>query len=108
MNCCRQLASSDLPARRHLANIVFVLFDCLLMPAYASFLPLLQEELVYLKALWDQTAAVLHTFKAWSGMLWDDINVEALMEECKQLTKDIKHLPKTVSRMRQTCSMAVA
>ncbi|KAL4450636.1 hypothetical protein ABPG77_000992 [Micractinium sp. CCAP 211/92] len=54
------------------------------------------EELNYLKALWDQTAVVLHTFQAWSGMLWGSINVEALMEECKQLTKDIKHLPKAV------------
>lgn len=62
----------------------------------------LQEELRYLKALWDQAAAVLHTFQAWSSMLWGSINVEALMEECKQLTKDMKHLPKAVSVTGQT------
>jgi len=60
---------------------------------------LLQEELVCLKALWDMTAVVLHTFQAWSGMLWGHINVESLMEECKQLTKDLKHLPKAVRSM---------
>lgn len=46
-----------------------------------------QEELGHLKALWDATAAVLHTFQAWSGTLWGAINVEGLMEECKSITK---------------------
>lgn len=49
---------------------------------------------------------MLHTFQAWSGTLWGSINVEALMEECKQLTKDIKHLPKAVSTLRHSCSFS--
>lgn len=43
---------------------------------------------------------MLHTFQAWSGTLWGAINVEGLMEECKQLTKDMKQLPKAVSLAR--------
>ena len=39
-----------------------------------------QEELGYLKAMWDMVAAVLHTFQAWSGMRWGSINVESLQE----------------------------
>ena len=60
-----------------------------------------QEELGHLKSLWDMVAAVLHTFHAWSGTLWGAINVEGLMEECKQMTKDMKQLPKPVSRPGQ-------
>ncbi len=40
----------------------------------------LQEELGYLKSMWDAVAAVLHTFQAWSGMRWGSINVESLQE----------------------------
>ena len=56
----------------------------------------MQEELGQLKLLWDTVSAVLHTFHAWSGMPWGTINVEELVEEAKQLTKDIKLLPKGV------------
>ena len=57
---------------------------------------LAQEELGYLKSLWDMAAAVLHTFQAWSGTLWGAIHVEGLMEECKQLGKEMKGLNKAV------------
>lgn len=47
-----------------------------MLPSLAPF----QEELGYLKSMWDMVAAVLHTFQAWSSMLWGSINVESLQE----------------------------
>ena len=56
----------------------------------------LQEELGYLKALWDMVAAVMFTFTDWYATLWDKIDVDFLVEETKKLTKDIKQLNKAV------------
>lgn len=57
---------------------------------------MLQEELAYLKALWDMVAAVMFTFTDWYATLWDKIDVDFLVEETKKLTKDIKQLNKAV------------
>ena len=56
----------------------------------------LQEELGYLKALWDMVGAVMFTFTDWYATLWDKIDVDFLVEETKKLTKDIKQLNKAV------------
>ena len=54
----------------------------------------MQEELVYLKALWDMVAVVMRTFAEWCATVWDAIAVDDLVEAAKQLTKDLKTLPK--------------
>ena len=54
----------------------------------------LQEELVFLKALWDMVATVMRTFAEWCATVWDAIAVDVLVEAAKQLTKDLKTLPK--------------
>ena len=63
-------------------------------PYALSWLP--QEELGYLKSLWDMVAAVMFTFTDWYATLWDKIDVDFLVEETKKLTKDIKQLNKAV------------
>lgn len=57
---------------------------------------MLQEELAYLKALWDMVGTVMFTFTDWYATLWDKIDVDFLVEETKKLTKDIKQLNKAV------------
>lgn len=39
-----------------------------------------QEELGYLKSLWDMVAAVMHTCADWNATLWGKINVDSLIE----------------------------
>jgi len=53
-----------------------------------------QEELGYLKALWDMVGAVMATFGAWHATLWDRIQVDELVEETRKLTRDLKQLNK--------------
>lgn len=65
------------------------------------------EELLYLKAVWDTAAVVQYTFVNWYKTQWDKINVEFLMEETKKLSKDVKTLNKAVRRWakaKQKCS----
>lgn len=62
----------------------------------AEHIDMLQEELAYLKALWDMVGAVMFTFTDWYATLWDKIDVDFLVEETKKLTKDIKQLNKAV------------
>ena len=57
---------------------------------------ILQEELGYLKSLWDMVGAVMFTFTDWYATLWDKIDVDFLVEETKKLTKDVKQLNKAV------------
>ena len=57
---------------------------------------LLQEELGCLKALWDQVAAVLFIFADWQRAPWGSVDVEALVEECKRLGKEMRTLHKAV------------
>jgi dynein heavy chain len=54
------------------------------------------EELSYLKGLWDQVGAVMYTFTDWYTTPWDSIDVEFLTDETKKLAKDIKTLNKNV------------
>ena len=55
-----------------------------------------QEELDQLASLWDRVAMVLNRFKEWRAMLWGGIDVAILVEETKQLLKDIKTLQKPI------------
>lgn len=41
-------------------------------------------------------SAVLHTFQDWSGTLWGEIEVESMLDRCKQLSASMKQLPKAV------------
>ena len=52
------------------------------------------EDLEYLKALWDAVSSVIYTFDSWNVTLWDKIDVEFLVDECKKLSKEIKTLHK--------------
>ena len=54
----------------------------------------LQEELGYLKSLWDMVSAVMFTFSDWYATLWDKIDVDFLVEETKKLSKEVKTLNK--------------
>jgi dynein heavy chain, axonemal len=54
------------------------------------------EELLYLKSLWDTVGTVMYTFSDWYKTAWDKIDVEFLVEETKKLSKDIKTLNKAV------------
>jgi len=54
------------------------------------------EELSYMKGLWDQVGAVMYTFTDWYTTPWDSIDVEFLTDETKKLAKDIKTLNKNV------------
>ena len=49
---------------------------------------------MYLKALWDMIAAVMRIFSEWCATVWDAIAVDDLVEAAKQMTKDLKTLPK--------------
>ncbi len=53
-----------------------------------------QEELGYLKSLWDMVSAVMYTFSDWYATLWDKIDVDFLVEETKKLSKEVKTLNK--------------
>lgn len=54
------------------------------------------EELLYLKSLWDMVGTVMYTFNDWYKTPWDKIDVDFLVEETKKLSKDIKTLNKAV------------
>ena len=57
---------------------------------------LLQEELALMRAVWDMVAKVLGRFNEWYGTPWASVNVEALLEESRVLSKDVKGLSKAV------------
>jgi hypothetical protein len=52
------------------------------------------EDLEFLKMLWDTASSVIYTFDSWNITLWDKIDVEFLVDECKKLAKEIKMLHK--------------
>ncbi|KAK9843805.1 hypothetical protein WJX81_007069 [Elliptochloris bilobata] len=54
------------------------------------------EELGHLKSLWDMVGAVMATFSAWHATLWDNIQVDELVEEARKMIRDIKTLNKAV------------
>ena len=58
------------------------------------------EDLEFLKMLWDTASSVIYTFDSWNITLWDKIDVEFLVDECKKLAKEIKMLPKGCRAVR--------
>ena len=52
--------------------------------------------------LWDTASSVIYTFDSWNITLWDKIDVEFLVDECKKLAKEIKMLHKGAART--TCT----
>ena len=57
---------------------------------------ILQEDLKHLRTLWDSVGVIMGKFNEWCSMLWDKIDVDFLIEECKQLAKDVRTLNKAV------------
>eukprot|EP00232_Nephroselmis_pyriformis_P019075 CAMPEP_0182900652 /NCGR_PEP_ID=MMETSP0034_2-20130328/28990_1 /TAXON_ID=156128 /ORGANISM="Nephroselmis pyriformis, Strain CCMP717" /LENGTH=4527 /DNA_ID=CAMNT_0025034901 /DNA_START=131 /DNA_END=13711 /DNA_ORIENTATION=+ len=55
-----------------------------------------EEEITYLKSLWDTVAVVMFTFEEWNKTPWDKIDVEFLVDEAKKLQKDLKGLNKVI------------
>ena len=55
-----------------------------------------QEDLKHLRTLWDMVAVVMGKFDEWQSTLWNDIDVDALIEATKQLAKDVRTLNKAV------------
>ena len=54
------------------------------------------EELGYLKELWDMIGYVVFTFNEWKLMLWEKIDTEFLTMGCKKIQKQIKGLNKAL------------
>ncbi|KAI3434556.1 hypothetical protein D9Q98_002629 [Chlorella vulgaris] len=63
----------------------------------------IREELEQLKSLWDSVGRVLYTFHAWSKLFWTTLNVEDLIDECRQLLDHVKGLPKAVRSYQLYC-----
>ena len=57
---------------------------------------LLQEELGLLRSVWDMAGKVLGTFKQWHATPWSAVAVDALLEQARALSKDVKGLSKAV------------
>ena len=55
-----------------------------------------QEDLGYLKAVWDMIEKILGTFAEWYRTVWDKINVDQLLEQTRLLSKEVKGLNKAV------------
>ena len=54
------------------------------------------EELGYLKELWDMIGYVVYTFNEWKLILWEKIDTEYLTMGCKKIQKQIKGLNKAL------------
>ena len=55
-----------------------------------------QEDLKHLRTLWDMVAVIMGKFDEWQSTLWNDIDVDVLIEATKQLAKDVRTLNKAV------------
>ena len=55
-----------------------------------------QEELVQLTSLWDMASRIMGQFKDWKATLWDEIDIDFLVEETKTLSREVKTLQKAV------------
>lgn len=55
-----------------------------------------RHEVSLLKALWDMITVVESSMTAWKMKPWREINVEAMEQECKRFSKDIRGLDKEV------------
>jgi len=54
------------------------------------------DELTALKALWDVSSSMLHSFVDWQATPWQDVDTDNLIEMTRHFAKDIKLLPKAV------------
>jgi len=54
------------------------------------------QELVDLKNLWDGTVLVKTTFDSWNDILWDKIDTESLLLTAREITNQVKNMPKAV------------
>jgi dynein heavy chain len=52
------------------------------------------EDLVLLKQVWDTVVMVRETFKSWDTILWDKIDTETLVTTVKDISGQIKVMPK--------------
>jgi len=59
-----------------------------------------RKELQHLKMLWDQISMVNSIFDAWKNLLWDKIDTDALLDECKIINNQIKVVPKEIRGWR--------
>ena len=55
-----------------------------------------QDDLKHLRSLWEMVGVVMGKFSEWCATLWDKIDVDFLIEENKQLAKDVRTLNKAV------------
>jgi dynein heavy chain len=71
-----------------------LLFDI----AMSSYRPLKDclDDLVNLKSLWDCIVLVCETFASWDSISWDDIDTEELVFRVRDLSIQVKNLPKGV------------
>eukprot|EP00931_Biecheleriopsis_adriatica_P036383 TRINITY_DN2095_c0_g1_i5.p1 TRINITY_DN2095_c0_g1~~TRINITY_DN2095_c0_g1_i5.p1 ORF type:complete len:4649 (-),score=1173.32 TRINITY_DN2095_c0_g1_i5:61-14007(-) len=75
-------------------NDLELLFD-MQMSSYRE-LKECQEELVYLKNLWDGVVMVKETFQSWNTILWDKIDTDSLVQSARDLQTQVKNMPKQV------------
>ena len=59
----------------------------------------MQVELGLLKVAWTLADVLLKSFKTIYATKWDDINVDDLIDRAKNLSKDVKRLPKAIKAM---------
>lgn len=52
-----------------------------------------REELVVLKSAWDMWVLVDQVFGSWSGILWNEIKADDLLDETKKLMAQIRNMP---------------
>ena len=89
-----QISLSDIMGEARYLNECQDLFD-LFVSDYVQ-LRRSEEELGYLKELWDMIGFVVYTFDEWKLILWEKINTEFLTDECKKIQKQIKGLNKNL------------
>lgn len=64
--------------------------------SFSSNLQRCQEEADSLRLLWDEISTTLDIFSSWDALPWPQVDAEALGEECKRKSKDLKSLPRSV------------
>jgi dynein heavy chain len=55
-----------------------------------------RRETSFLKSTWDMVSMVVMTFQHYRRILWSEIDVDSLMDECKKLSKTVRSLDKYV------------
>ncbi len=57
---------------------------------------LCRSELKFLKGLWDMITILFHLFESWKKILWDDIDTDQLLLECKDLKQQLDDMPREI------------